>query len=612
MCGIAGIISLDGSPLDDRTLASVEKMTSLLAHRGPDDSGVHVSPSRLCAFGHRRLSIIDLSKHAHQPYQLGTSSLVFNGEILNYEELSKRYYAESESSDTVVLAKLLCDKGLSILPELRGFFAFASWNEEKRELLIARDALGKKPFYYSVTNGRLIFASELRPIVASGLVPFRIDKEALHLYLTYYSVPTPHSIVANVKTLQPGHSITVKRGEISLEEWWRLPMHEPINAPHSEIVSELRVRFFMSVSSRLISDAPLGIFHSGGLDSNAVLAAASSISSSKLSTFNVRFGKRDNDESSVARASADHFGAAHTELAIEEADVKKHLNGFFYRMDSPTGDGLNTYLVSQAVCALRPDIKVVLSGVGGDELFVGYKKVRMLAKIRNLMRLTKRGGLSTTSSWTTSQLQNMMHTVRHPLEMRNLFTVSERLAMIGERSAMEDAVIDRIKNVDRRIIQQLLRLDIENYLPHTLLRDLDVMTMAHQQEARAPFLDRELVEYAWQIPLKEKLLGRPKQLIIEMLGGALPDAVLQKRKTGFELPVGQWLHSGFLKPILNDLGTGELQLIKDGLLKKAAVREVANDFIAGRTHYMKPWSIIALEYWYRSFANGQSYEEWTT
>jgi asparagine synthase (glutamine-hydrolysing) len=465
MCGIAGIISLDGSPLDDRTLAALEKMTSLLAHRGPDDSGVHVSPSRLCAFGHRRLSIIDLSQHAHQPYQCGDSSLVFNGEILNYQELSSKYYREQESSDTVVLAKLLDDKGLSILPELRGFFAFAYWNEAKKELLIARDALGKKPCYYSITNDRLIFCSELRPIIASGLVAFKIDADALHLYLSYYSVPTPHSIVANVKTLQPGHTITVRSGEVSFREWWRLPKHEPIEVARNEIVAELRERFFSSISSRLISDAPLGLFHSGGLDSNAVLAAASSISSTKLSTFNVRFGKQDNDESNVAKASADHFGASHTELAIQEVDVQKHLRAFFFRMDSPTGDGLNTFLVSRAVCQLRPDIKVVLSGVGGDEMFVGYKKVRMLAKLQTLVTMMKRRGAVSSSSWTSSPVRNLLHSFHHPLQMRSLFTSAERMKLTGIHSYIDRSVIDRSAEREPDLIQQLLRLDIENYLP---------------------------------------------------------------------------------------------------------------------------------------------------
>jgi asparagine synthase (glutamine-hydrolysing) len=608
MCGIAGIISLDGAPLDDRFLASVEKMTSLLAHRGPDDSGVHVSPSRLCAFGHRRLSIIDLSQHAHQPYQCGNSSLVFNGEILNYQELSKKCYNEDESSDTIVLAKLLADKGLAILPELRGFFAFATWDDSKQELLIARDAIGKKPLYYSITKDRLIFASELRPIVMGGLVPFKIDKEALDLYLANYSVPTPHSIVANVKTLQPGHSITVRSGEIAINAWWRLPKHQAIYASREEIVSELRQRFFTSVRSRLISDAPLGVFHSGGLDSNAVLAAASSISTSKLSTFNVRFGKHDNDESSVARTSADHFGAVHTELAIEEQDVQKLLPSFFYRMDSPTGDGLNTFLVSHAVCELRPDIKVVLSGVGGDELFVGYKKVRMLAKLRAVLK--PRDGAPNTTSWTNSRLQNMMHTLLNPLEMRTLFTRSEIEALTGAR-AMTSNEDDRGKSIDDKLIQQLLRLDIENYLPHTLLRDLDVMTMAHQQEARAPFLDREFVEYGWQIPLKEKLKGRPKQLIVDMLAGALPDAVLQKKKTGFELPVSHWLKHGFMRPMLDEVIAGDLELVRDEVLRHDAIAKVANDFLGGKSHYMRVWSIIALEHWYRSFTSGKSHEEWT-
>lgn len=612
MCGIAGILSLNGSPLDDRTIASVEKMTSLLAHRGPDDSGVHVSASRLCALGHRRLSIIDLTPHAHQPYQCGSSSLVFNGEILNYSELSDKYFQEQETSDTAVLAKLLHHKSVEILQELRGFFAFASWNEDAQTLTMARDAIGKKPLYYAISHDRLVFASELRPIVASGVVPFEIDPEALHLYLTYYSVPTPHSIVKNVKTLRPGHYLSVARGEVTIKEWWRLPRHHAMDASRESIVAGLRDRFHRSVSSRLVSDAPLGIFHSGGLDSNAVLAVASSISGSTLATFNVRFGKEDNEESSVARASANHFGAAHTELAIEETDVQKHLRAFFYRMDSPTGDGLNTFLVSQAICELRPEIKVVLSGVGGDELFVGYKKMRTLAKMRAVVSKVHQLGRTSTTSWTTSRLQNMLHTVQHPHEMRDLFTESERLNLIGDRSGLERSVLHRSCGQESKLIQQLLRLDFENYLPHTLLRDLDVMTMAHQQEGRAPFLDREFVEYAWQIPLKEKLKGRPKQLIVDMLGGTLPEAVLQKRKTGFELPVSEWLKSGFMKPMLAELLTGKLKLIEDNVLQDAAVRRVAREFASGKTHYMRPWSIIALEQWYRSYTSRMGFEEWTS
>lgn len=611
MCGIAGIISLDGTPLDDRLLASVEKMTSLLAHRGPDDSGVHVSPSHLCAFGHRRLSIIDLSQHAHQPYQWRDSSLVFNGEILNYRELAKSHFKDDESSDTATLARLIAEEGLSILPELRGFFAFASWDDRKKQLLLARDAIGKKPLYYSIAEKHLIFASELRPILASGIVPFKIDRDALQLYLKYYSVPSPWSIIAGVKMLPPGHTVTMNSGEIELKKWWRLPQHQATGASREEIVAGLREKFFTSVELRLISDAPLGLFHSGGLDSNAVLAAASAISPTSLATFNVRFGLRDTDESAVARRSADHFGTIHTELAIDEHDVQKLLPSFFYRMDSPTGDGLNTFLVSHAVCELRPDIKVVLSGVGGDELFVGYKKVRMLAKLRGILKVTRRLDIRKTTSWTTSRLQNMMHSVLYPLEMRTLFTDSEISALTGTRSVSTNEVIDRSANLERDMIHQLLRLDIENYLPHTLLRDLDVMTMAHQQEARAPFLDRDLVEYAWQVSLKEKLKGRPKQLIVDMLGGQLPPAVLEKKKTGFELPITNWLKQGFMRPMLDDLLHGRLELVKDRVLHQDATVQIARDFLAGRSHYMRPWSIIALEHWYRSLTSGKNYEEWT-
>jgi asparagine synthase (glutamine-hydrolysing) len=608
MCGIAGIVSLDGSPLDERHEAAVRRMTKALEHRGPDDSGFFASPSRSAILGHRRLSIIDLSTHAHQPYLSSSTALVFNGEILNYRQLSKRFLERTERSDTVALAELLAKRGENIIPELQGFFAFAYWDEVDRSLLIARDALGKKPLYYTQVKDWLVFASELRALVSSELIPFSIDREALDLYLGFYSVPSPHTMVEGIRMLEPGHLLRLRSGRLEHDRWWRLSAHEPNGESRDVNVREIRRRFNEAVASRLISDAPLGVFHSGGIDSNLVVAAAHELGTRDLSTFNVTFEGMEDSESGVAQASSRKFNTKHRTLLVTERDIKELLPYFFYRMDSPTGDGLNTFIVSSAVKAERTDVKVVLSGVGGDELFIGYRKVRFYAKYRKLASLfpNKQAGV-----WSSSRVKNAVASLVDPLHMRVLFNASDRAGLLASNNSRLEAVMQRSSDLEEDDLFRLLRLDIENYLPHTLLRDLDAMTMAHSQEARAPFLDRAFVEYAWQIPVDQKLKGRSKQMLIDAYADLLPQEVIDKQKSGFELPMSHWLRSGILRPFMNRILDGDLRVVHDGLLDRAAVKRVATEFEQGRSHYMKAWSLIALDQWYRSFFS-TSYEDWNS
>lgn len=603
MCGIAGIVTLDGSPLEDGMMPRLQAMSRALAHRGPDDDGSYLSPSRSAAFAHRRLSIIDPTPNAHQPYVKGHTALTFNGEILNYKDLRTEAGLEQETSDTVVLSHLLWQRGVSALVALRGFFAFGYWDENAQALLLARDAIGKKPIYYARRGNHLLFASELRALMESGLVPFRLSAEALDRYLAYYSVPAPHSVIEGVSVLPPGHYLEVRQGKIRVERWWRLPEHRPLTRSRNQIAGEVRERLTSSVRSRLVADVPLAAFHSGGIDSNVVVGIMSRSLRTQVRTFNVDFG--DHEETSVAQAAAQHFGTAHQVSRVTADDIRNALPAFFYRMDSPTGDGLNSFIVSRAVSQAAPDIKVVLSGVGGDELFLGYKKIRALAKLKRVLSLTNRLPSSLTQLLPATKYGNALKALIDPLDLRVLFDARERSSLTGTPPIRTDR-----QAVEQDLLLQLQRSDIEEYLPNMLLRDLDVCSMAHQLEARAPFLDKDLVEFCWSIPQSEKSAGASKQLLVDAFDDLLPDAVKRKRKTGFEMPIAKWLKHGPLRPLLDDVLQGTLDIIRDGHLDRSAVQTIARLFERGEVHYLKVWSLIALEYWYRSFTTEATYEDW--
>ncbi len=606
MCGIAGILSLDGSPLAPAaTEAALARMSAALRHRGPDDEGRFVNSDRRCGLVHRRLAIIDPTPEAHQPMVASNGdALIFNGEIYNFRELRARYGLRVPESDTAVLLALLQAKGESALPELRGFFTFAYWNEGAQTLLIARDALGKKPLYYAERGQRLLFASEERALVASGMVSGDISHEAFAQYLAYYSVPHPASIYEGVRALPPGSILRVTaEGTQSIGHWYRLPKYEPIKIGYPEAVSEVRRLLEVSVNYRLVSDVPVGAFLSGGLDSNAIVGLMSRQVSNPIETFTIGFeSSSTQSETKWGQIGAESFGARHHERIITGGDVARSLPRFFAAMDSPTGDGLNSFLVSTFAKEVSPELRVVLSGVGGDELFLGYRKYRWLAKHGMTLRAAHLlpTGLR---SWIAERLLSAsthrrliaLATVLDPFNIRRLFNADEvsNLTGIPRPTAAQDPH-------EEDALLQLLRGDIEGYLPDMLLRDLDQFTMSVGLEARAPLLDVPLMEFAWQLPMGLKSQGGSKQLLADAVADVLPKALKDKPKTGFELPMKEWLITGELSRYLAILQSDEMLLVRDGFLKSSSVRAVHRDFVQGRSHYLKPWSIIAMEWWYRA------------
>lgn len=575
-------------------------------HRGPDDAGFYHSGSQMAALAHRRLSIIDPTPEAHQP-MIGPhgSALVFNGEIYNFKELISEYKLNVPPSDTAVLLTLLETIGIEILPKLRGFFSFAWWNDEKRDLILARDAIGKKPLYYAIVKGRIMFASEIRAIFRCDFVDLKLSSEALASYLRFYCVPHPQSILRGIDILPPGSILHLPfKDQPVVQKWYRLPEHHPINIGYEDAYKETRRILERSVRDRLVSDVPVGAFLSGGLDSNAIVGLAMRNVSTPIETFSIGFSVKSHveDETHWARIGADKYGTLHHEWNVSDSEIADLLPDFFHAMDSPTGDGLNSFLVSVATRRASPHLKVVLSGVGGDEAFLGYKKFRWLAQNIRVFQvfwaLPKRLRMSFSESLLAgshSRLRSALRSAFMPEHSRNLFSNAEIMTITGSELAQNDP-----EKIDGDLLYTLLRSDIEHYLPDMLLRDLDSMSMSQSLEARAPLLDKELLEFTWQLPRSIKIKGNTKQLLSDAVSDVLPNALLQKQKTGFELPMSDWLMNGMLRPYLDELNSGKLRIVEHGVLRENAITKIYDTFIQGRSHYLKPWSIIALEYWYRS------------
>lgn len=545
---------------------TAERMTASLAHRGPDGFGVEVWPEHGLAFGHRRLAIIDLTEAGRQPMLAadGQLAVTFNGEIYNYRELraelAGRGHAFRTRSDTEVLLAAYAEWGDDCLDRLRGMFAFALADFRRREVLLARDRFGIKPLVWAQAGGGFLFASELRALLASGLVSRSPDPQAVWDYLSLGSVPPPATILAGARTLLPGHALRVDfAGGIRREwRWWSLQEAIcPVPASFAEAAEALRERLEDAARAHLVADVPVGAFLSGGVDSAAMVGLMSRLTSEPVRTFTVGFERRHEDfsETAAARQTAAHFGAIHTEVVVTDAEAAANFDSLLAALDQPSLDGANTFFVSRAA---SKEVKVVLSGLGGDELFAGYPHFR---RHRLAARLPRRLG---------APLRLLPDRFRHNLMLPALHP-AERLATL--RCQMHDAEKRRVLNPDflasfapaplERLpepslhgelspVDQLSLWELEGYMPRTLLRDGDAASMAHALEVRPILLDHPLAEFAFSLPSGFKLRGKEgKAVFLAALGNLLPAAVRQRPKRGFELPLLRWL-AGPLRPRAED------------------------------------------------------------
>ena len=635
MCGICGIITPDFSENERKNI--VQKMSDVMVHRGPDDSGI-VS-LKYITLGHQRLSIIDLSKRARQPMvsKDGRYYIVYNGEIYNYRELRKyllnRGHTFKSLSDTEVIIHLYEEHGPECVHKLRGMFSFAIYDEAKRELFIARDRLGIKPLYYSVPSSRFLFASEIKSIVKSGLIEPELDLEAVDLYLSFGYVPPPWTILKGVYALLPGHYIHVNDAHVTVERWWCLPEPGTTQCPYDEIIPQVRYLLEESIRLHQVSDVPIGAFLSGGIDSTAVVGLMSRVSDKPIKTFSVGF---ENDvpgrfnELTHANLVARKFQAEHTEVILKGQEVVDELENVVWYLDQPSFDGINSYFVSRA--ARQGGLKVALSGLGADELFGGYGSYQVIPRLSAFVKCWGRMPESVRTSIvrflesTVGKLSNNDRTRKigrlcwvnspvalyalarftlWPLEKKELYSscfLKELESENGHNGSL--SLLQEYVDNNYGPWRMVTGLELQTFMNWRLLRDTDVMSMAHSLEVRVPFIDHRLVEFICGLPEGwEKRLGYPKRLLTNALSELIPEDIINRPKHGFEFPIECWMRRELRQVVEDTLSDSSIK--SRGLFSPDGVRSLYRGFLRGNYSYPEIWQLVILELWLRRMVDNK-------
>ena len=605
MCGIAGIFRSRGDTTPADRLA-VERMSAAETHRGPDDFGL-LHDTRI-VLGHRRLSIIDLSPTGHQPMsnEDGTVWVTYNGEIYNYPELAaelSRHRFQSHS-DTEVLVHGYEEWGIAgLLERLRGMFAFAIYDSRSAEpsCLLARDRLGIKPLYYTVRQESLAFASEVKALVGSGLVPNQKNPEAITGLLLLGSVPAPATEIRGVRCLLPGHYLVASRNGVAVRKYW-----DP-EAPACGDQAGLKETLQDAVKRHLVSDVPLGVFLSGGVDSAALVALASREKFS-LATLTVVFDETEFSEATEARRIAQSFGTDHREVRVTSQHFIDEVPNVLRVMDQPTNDGVNTYFVSRA--ARQAGLTVVLSGLGGDEVFGGYKHYHWLARYGDsIRRFSALPGFLRKTMLGTAVRYGRMRGRENWMRLSSLEgRVSDEGLYLALRGFFAPRQVQALLDVDERELRLVAEdylgafrpgsangiasgpvfrhLEMQRYLHDQLLRDTDVFSMAHSIEVRVPFLDHKVVECAAQQPQPEVNGHGNKPLLTEAVGEPAVFEAARRTKRGFAFPFGKWMrmHSHELREMA----------LAGGYLNRETIGQLWREFDNGRLHWSRAWMLAVI------------------
>jgi asparagine synthase (glutamine-hydrolysing) len=628
MCGIAGIVLTDPQGEVDRDL--LRAMAGAIAHRGPDGEAVWTAPG--VGLASRRLAVIDPAGGS-QPLtsEDGAVTCVYNGEIYNFaslrEELRARGHRFRSRTDGEVLCHLYEEEGEGMLPRLRGMFAFALWDARRRRLLLARDRFGIKPLYHARIPGGLAFASELKALLRLPWVGRDLDPVALSDYLTYLYVPAPRTILAGAGKLEPGSLLTFEEGRREVARWWEPPAPgggPPL--PPEEAAAELRERLRETVRAHLVADVPVGAFLSGGLDSSTVVALMAEASSSPVRTFTVGFeGAGAYDERPAARVVARRFGCQHEEVVLRPADVTRLLASCVFHLDEPLGDAtaLASYLVAREA---RRSVTVVLSGVGGDEVFAGYRRYQAERLVRAtrmvpaaLLGLLGRGLVARLPASGRSRSQDLVRLARKfltdpevPLERRYLawnaaFTAPEKAALLGASDGRDSLAWaeDFFRQVPAGDFAARARVvDLRTYLPHDPLALTDATTMAWGLEARVPLCDHLLAGWALSLPPRLHTRGlRGKALLRRAVAPLLPPSTLRRPKRGFSVPIDLWLRGPLAAPTARLLDPARLE--PPGVFQGDVVTGLLGSHRRGRRDLSQHlWALLVLQVWHRVFAAG--------
>ena len=640
MCGICGIaISSNSSRSVSR--ATLEAMRDVLTHRGPDAAGAFVEPG--IALGHRRLSIVDVA-HGQQPMANDDDSLriIYNGEVYNHPSLSADFQATgirySTHCDTETVLRAYEAYGSRCVDRLRGMFAFAIWNRQRRELFLARDRLGVKPLYYARTSdGSLYFASEIKALFASEAIAPRLDLQALPDYLANHAPSGEHTMFEGVKRLLPGHTLRWRDGNIEIERYWDLDI-EPAQetATEADLVAEYRERLRESVRMRLMADVPLGSFLSGGIDSAAITGLMSELVGTGVKTFSVAFAEREANELSYARLVAERFRTDHHEVVVTGDEFFTEVPRLVWHEDEPMAHPSSVPLNFVSQLAAR-HVKVVLTGEGSDETLAGYGRYRTtllnLAAGRAWERWGGRG-LRRPARWAIDALPRRWRTRRRlartflylPADLTTLyfdnfavFSRARQMALLSNGTREQIAELDPYAALQRYVdahpraslLNQLLYADTKTYL-HELLMKQDQMSMAASIESRVPFLDHPLMEFAASLPERMKLRGATtKHVLREAMRGFLPDQILSRSKMGFPVPIESWFRDQY-RAVTHEYVLGERALDRR-LFEPAALRQLVEEHQRGSgNHWERLWSLVNLEIWQRLFLDGETVADATT
>ena len=639
MCGIVGQYNFGGAAGTDaagRDRALVLEMRDRIVHRGPDDGGLWQSEDGRVVFGHRRLSIVDLSPAGHQPMsnEDGSVWITFNGEIYNHAELRASLRLDDRHtfrsrSDTEVIVHLYEERQLGVVKAIDGMFAFGLWDAMRRRLVLVRDRMGKKPLYYVVVAGRLLFASEIKALLAHPDVARRLDLVAVNEYLTFSNVPEPRTMFEGIRKLPAGHSLVCdEHGNLTIERYWS-PLDGPAwTAPanRGEAVERVSALVKQAVKKRLMADVPVGAFLSGGVDSSTNVALMSQLVSTPLSTFTIEFtgfGPAENfHDVPYARQVASMFGCRHSEVQVTAGEALRYIPQMVEHQDEPLGDPacLPMHFVSRA--AHDAGIKVVLVGEGSDEVFCGYPDFGRLLKTFNgrwsqlkklpplLRRAVRRGAeLAGAPSGRVDVLRRAaedeplymgLDVVFFDWEKQALYTPAGRAAMPRKAADTVAAYYREIneRRPDADFSQQMSYVELRNRLPELLLMRVDKFSMQHSLEARAPFLDHELATYALSLPAAMKIDGaRTKAVLKDAARQWLPADVVERTKQGFRVPLPAWLR-GELAPWAEDL-LRRSPLRKLGIFDFDHIMDLWRRHQEDRAdHSFDLWCIINLSGWY--------------
>jgi len=636
MCGICGWIDLTSGRDSRLARSNLEAMSATIEHRGPDDLGAAYFDDAAIAM--TRLSIIDVAG-GHQPIANDQENcwIVFNGEIYNFldlrKELQAKGYRFKTHSDTEVVLRAYEEWGDDCLNRLRGMFAFGIYDSrsadngsvdcvrKRSRLFLARDRVGKKPLYYYRDEDRIIFGSEIKAILAHPSVHRRVNRSVLPLYLSYGYVPAPYTFFEDIYELPPGHTLTVQGCEVKISQYWEFPARPTSDSALTErqYIEGLRELFEQAVKIRLISDVPLGAFLSGGLDSSAIVAVMSRLMDQPVKTFSIGFSDDPSfNELEYARSVANTYRTDHHEFIVSP-DAIELLPQLVWHYDQPFADSsaIPTYLVAKLT---REHVTVALTGDGGDELFAGYKRfaaARVAEIYRHMPQFLQTALIHLLSAFPEStnyagfvqRGRRFVEHASHPLPERYLGWIA-----IFDNGFIQDLLVDKpdvdpvshfkmyfddVQELEQ--LDQLLAVHAKTCLPGDLLVKTDRMTMAHSLEARSPFLDQELIDFAARLPLAFKLRGLTSKYILKKaMAGMVPWEIIHRKKHGFGVPVGHWFRTS-LKDYVRDILLSP-EALRRGYFHESSLRRLIEEHQSGkRDHGHRLWALLTLETWHRVF-----------